>query len=493
MRLLSGVLLFLGVFLGAPAGSLAQGATRTTLSLDEALEIARKNNPQYLQSITGRTRAAAAVRTAYGQLLPTADAQMGASFREGRTQFFNGVAFGATSDIVSSSWNLSANARLSLNTFQQIKSARASMDAADADVEASLYALRNGVTAQFLLALQTAARASLQDTLVSQQRLQLQLAEARAGVGAGTSLDVKRAEVGLGTQEVAALRARNAAEVARLQLFQQLGVPMPADVQLTADLPMTLPSFEVEDLLAMARRENPTLLAMQARERVAEAQVKSARGEYTPTLSFSASVGAFTQKQQNIDIALADAAAGAQRSQASCFTTDSIRVGAGLPSIAGQCSGIGFTPQQAAAMRAENDRFPFDFTRNPYTLSMGLSLPLFDGFAREQRLQSASASRTDARYNVRRQELALTADVTSALVTLRAARQTVELQERNAVTAGEALQLAQERYRVGANTFVDLTTARAEYEQAQTDRIDAVYEFHRAFAALEAAVGRTIR
>ena len=91
-------------------------------------------------------------------------------------------------------------------------------------------------------------------------------------VGAGTSLDVKRAEVGLGTQDVAALRARNAAEVARLQLFQQLGVPMPADVQLSADLPMTLPTFDVEDLLATARRENPTLLAMQARERVAEAR-----------------------------------------------------------------------------------------------------------------------------------------------------------------------------------------------------------------------------
>ncbi len=27
----------------------------------------------------------------------------------------------------------------------------------------------------------------------------------------------------------------------------------------------------------------------------------------------------------------------------------------------------------------------------------------------------------------------------------------------------------------------------------ETDRIDAVYEFHRAFAALEAAVGRTLR
>ena len=98
-----------------------------------------------------------------------------------------------------------------------------------------------------------------------------------------------------------------------------------------------------------------------------------------------------------------------------------------------------------------------------------------------------------AQYNVRRQELALTAQVTSALVTLQAARRTVELQERNAATAREALQLAEERYRVGANTFVDLSTARAEFERAETDRIDMIYEFHLAFAALEAAVGRTLR
>ena len=304
MRLLPGALLLLCAMLAPVAESIAQAAPRTTLSLEEALEIARRNNPQYLQSITGRSRAAAAVRSAYGSLLPSADASMGASFREGRTQFFNGVAFGATSDIISSSWNLSANSRFSLNTFNQIKSARAGMDAADADVDAALYSLRNGVTAQFLFALQTQARATLQDTLMSQQRLQLQLAQARAGVGAGTSLDVKRAEVGLGTQEVAALRARNTAEVARLQLFQQLGVAMPVDVQLTADLPMELPTFQMDELLDIARRENPTLLSLQARARVADAGLKAARGDYTPTLSLSANIGAFTQKQQNIDIAL---------------------------------------------------------------------------------------------------------------------------------------------------------------------------------------------
>jgi outer membrane protein len=489
MRLLWSLLLLLG----AVAPAVAQTAPRATLSLEEALELAKRNNPVYLQSVTGRSRAAAGVRAAYGALLPSADASMGASLREGRPQFFGGVAFGATSDILSSSWNLSANSRLSFNTFNEIKRANASLDAAEADVDNALYTLRNGVTGQFLLALQLQARAALQDTLVTQQRLQLQLAQARAGVGAGTDLDVKRAEVGLGQQEVAALRARNSAEVARLQLFQQVGVAMPPAVELTADLPLDLPSFEVEDLLENARRANPALEATRARERVAAANVRSARGAYTPTLSFSASVGAFTQKQQDIEIELARQAAGAASSRASCFTTDSMRVGAGMPSIAAQCATIAFTPEQAQAIRDANNKFPFDFTRNPYNLSMSLSLPLFDGLAREQRLQEANAGRTDAQYNVRRQELALTADVTSALVTLRAARQTVDLQNTNAATAREALQLAEERYRVGASTFVDLTTARAEYERAETDRIDALYEFHRAFAALEAAVGRTLR
>ena len=489
MRLLWSLILLAGV--SAPA--VAQSAPRTTLSLEEALEIARQNNPVYLQSVTGRTRAAAGVRSAYGALLPSADASMGASLREGRPQFFGGVAFGATSDILSSSWNLSANSRLSLNSFNEIKRANASLDAAEADVDNALYSLRNGVTGQFLLALQLQARATLQDTLVTQQRLQLQLAQARAGVGSGTDLDVKRAQVGLGTQEVAALRARNAAEVARLQLFQQIGVAMPPGVELTAALPLELPSFEVDDLLENARRSNPALEATRARERVADANVRSARGAYTPTLSFSASVGAFTQKQQDIEIELQRQAAGAASSRSNCFTTDSIRVGAGMPSIAGQCNSIVFTPAQAQAIRDANSKFPFDFTRNPYNLSMSVSLPLFDGLAREQRLQEANAGRTDARYNVRRQELALTADVTSALVTLRAARQTVDLQNTNATTAREALQLAEERYRVGASTFVDLITARAEYERAETDRIDALYEFHRSFAALEAAVGRTLR
>ncbi len=471
----------------------AQEPARATLSLAEALEIAGRNNPTYQQAVLGRSRAQAGVRAAYGALLPSADVSAGGSYREGRPQFFGGVQFGATSDILSSSWNLSASSRLSLNSVNAIRRANAALEAADADVDAAIFALRAGVTTQFLLTLQTQARAALQDTLVRQQRLQLELAQARAGVGAATSLDVKRAEVGLGQQEVAALRANNTAEVERLRLFQQLGVPMPEGVLLTADLPVAPPTFAIADLLETARRGNPALQAVQARERVAHAGVRSARGEYTPTLSLQASVGGVAQSQLDIsdDDAVAAAIASRERNISSCLTTDSIRQGAGLNGITAQCNA--FPAVDEAAVRAGHNTFPNVFTRNPYNLSLNISLPLFDGLGRETRLQEANAARSEARYSVRRQELQLTADVTSAHVTLIAAYRAVELQQRTAATAREALQLAEERYRVGASTFVDLTTARAEFERAETDRIDAVYEFHRAYAALENAVGRTLR
>lgn len=439
----------------------AQTAPSSTLTLEQALEIAAKNNPAYQQALLGRNRAQAQVRAAYGSLLPNADASGSLGFREGRPQNFGGISLGASSDIVSSSWNLSANSRVSWNTFNQIRRANASLDAADADVAAAQFQLSAQVQQQFLLALQTQARADFQDTLVVQQRLQLELTQARAGVGSLTSLDVKRAEVGLGQQEVAALRARNTADVAKLQLYQQLGVPMPEAVTLSANLTVTNLTMTAADLLETARRVNPALKAANARAAAAQATVNAARGEYTPTLSFSANVSAFTQKQ--LDFIPNPGHTAAQDSAA------------------------------RAAFRVANSAYPFDFTRNPYSLSMGLSIPIFDGLGRETRLQEANAGREDARYSVRRQELQLTADVTSAYVTLQAALRAAELQQRTAATAREALQLAQERYRVGATTFVDLTTARAEFERAETDRIDAVYEFHRAFAALENAVGRSLR
>jgi outer membrane protein len=489
MRKLLCALLFLGV--GGPAA--AQNASGPALSLDEALSLAKQNNPLYLQSITGRRRAEVALRSAYGALLPTANTSIGSGYRQGKPQFFQGVAFGANSDVLSSSWGLNFNYSINPGALAALKSERALLDASDADVSGAELALRGNVTQQYIFALQLQARASLQDTLVLANQLQLDLAKAKAGVGSATSLDVKRAEVAVGQQQVAALRAHNDADVAVLRLFQQLGVAMPASVRLTSTFPISEPTMQVGQLLDMAKQGNPALRGLQLRETSAGEVYRGARSQYLPSVQLSANFGGSTQKYKDGEYLVNQQRASTLGAQANCYASDSLRRGAGLSSILSQCNSIVFTDAQANTLRESNDAFPFRFTSNPYNLSLGLSLPLFDGFAREARIQDAAATRSDARYNIRAQELKLTADVTSAYTTLVADYRAVKQQEINVQSSREALQLAQERYRVGLNSLVDLQAARSDYETAEAGRIDAVFEYHRAYSALESAVGRALR
>ncbi|HVZ48998.1 MAG TPA: TolC family protein [Gemmatimonadaceae bacterium] len=486
-------LLKLAAFALVTAGPLGAQSVPATLSLEDAISLARKNNPTYLQALNTQHRAGNAVRNAYGAFLPSANTSFGAGYRQGKPQNFAGVSIGSNSDLLSSSWSLGFSMGISANTFANLRRSQQNEEAADADTRAAEQNLVSAVTQQYLLVLQTEARATLQDSLVVSNQLQLDLARAKAGVGSATSLDVMRAEVAVGQQRVAALRARNLADVAILQLFQQIGVPKPDSVTLTSNFQVSEPTMTVKSLLDMAEQSNPTLASLRRREDAAHTSYRAAQGAYLPSVSASASFGGFAQKYKDPNYLVNQAAGQAAASRANCFTTDSLRVGAGMSSIAAQCSAIQFTDAQADALRASNDAFPFRFTSNPYNLSLGISLPLFDGFSRETQVQNASADRMDASYRVRDEQLVLTASVTSAWTTLVANYRAFRLQEQNAAAARTALQLAQERYRVGLNSLVDLQQARSDYATAETDRIDALYEFHRSFAALENAVGRPLR
>ena len=77
------------------------------LTLEEAITIARQNNPQLVQTQNNVRNLDAQVRSSYGALLPTASAGIGTTFNQGGTQYFNGVAIpGGSSDSYQSGYNL---------------------------------------------------------------------------------------------------------------------------------------------------------------------------------------------------------------------------------------------------------------------------------------------------------------------------------------------------------------------------------------------------
>jgi outer membrane protein len=492
MRLLRSVAL---LTLFVPAIAVAQQADTTrggsTLTLDEALSIARRNNPAYLQVANNRRDADAQVRAADAALLPSVNSSFQTEYSQGGTQVFQGTQLGANSSYIASGYNLGLRYDVNGATFLNRSSARATREAVEADLGGSAEQLRATVTQQYLTVLQAEARAAVQDTLVATARAQLELARARTAVGAGTTLDVRRAEVGLGQAEVTALTARNNVDIQKLQLFQLLGVEMPREVRLVTAFPIQQPTFKLDSLLDIARRTNPNLEATRAREHAANVNVRARRSAYTPSLSIQTGWGGQSFEYRDPNFLVQRTQRDMARQLAGCEMQDTVLARVGLPTQG--CTDFLFTPELAQTLRERNNTFPFQFQRSPFGVSATLSLPIFDRWNRELQIQQAVVQRDDARQLRRARELQTTSDVTQAYLNLVTAARTVTLQEQVAARAREELSFAEERYRVGASTFLDVSTSRATYEQAQVDRVNSIYEYHRAFAALENAVGRPLR
>jgi outer membrane protein len=468
-------------------------ASPTALTIDQAVTLARRNNPDFQATRNNARNASLELRSAYGALLPQLNASLTGQYQQGGQQFFNGVSLSSNSDVVQSQYNIGLNYRINAATFSAPRVQRANSAAVDADIAGASEVLAFNVRQNYITALQSLALSQLNDSLVANAQVQLELARAKAQVGTGTLLDVQRAEVALGQQQVALLQARNQHEVDKLRLFQQMGVPQPQNVELVSTFSVndTLPSLN--DLLTMARRQNPGIVALRSREDVANLNVKRERTEYTPTLTLATGIGGYTFQYRDPNFLVNQAEASTNAARSSCVATQEVRKAVGLPNTLANCANMVFTPAMANSLRDQNATFPFSFTPSPRSVSAQISLPIFDGFAREQRVQEAAVAREDARYNVRSRELALQADVSAAYLSLQTARQTVALQQQNAAKARQELQFVQDQYAVGLATFVDLTTSRAAYAQAENDRINAVYNYHKAVSALESAVGRPLR
>ena len=473
------------------AGAQQSIPTPATLSVAQAVELALANSPTLRQSLNARRSAAAATRTARGQLLPNLSSSASLSWREGRQQVFNGVGFGANANTIASNAGVNASLTYGLDILLQPQSSRLAERATEAEADAASQQLRTTVTQQYLIALQAQARAVLQDTLLESARLSTDLAKAKAAAGSATTLDVQRAEVALGQQRVQVVQARNTLAIEKLRLFENLGVSPPdADVSLTTAFAVAPIGTSLNDLIELAKKGNPNVIARREREDAAAVNQRIARAAYFPQLSLSAGYGGYTNSYTDNNFTVAQALSS---KQSGCYQRGSVLQIVGQAFDPASCAAIALTPQETAAARSTNNAFPFSFTRNPYNVSAQFSLPLFNGWQREQRVAEAAVARDNAKLAVRQQELAAQQAVRTAYLNLDAAQQTVTIQEANGKLAREALLLAETRYRVGQATFLDVANARADFSRAENDRITAVYDFHRAFAALEQAVGKRLR
>jgi hypothetical protein len=254
------------------------------------------------------------------------------------------------------------------------------------------------------------------------------------------------------------------------------------------------PKQEVEEIVALAIANNPALRASRAQYDATSTARRVARSDYLPTLSASLGFRGDLAQAANIAQLVQGELDQMARTRQSCLDQNQIRQSAGLaPNACPDPSDPAVRSQLEDQFRARHSGFPFGWTSQPMSASLTVSLPLFTGLNRQQRLEEANIAVLDARHAVRAEELRVSAESETLRRNGAAAYRPARLQARVRETASEELRLAQEQYRSGLATSVEVTDAQTNLSEAERAEIAAIYDYHQSLAALEALLGATLR
>ena len=486
------------VSLALAAASLVAQQTPRMLTLEEAVDMARRNNPGFLSTENDLPSADWQVRQAYGAFLPRVDASAGGGYRgKGEVRVGTITLDNQVTDWMSSNYSVGFTWRLDGNTIFGVPNARASLSATQAGISAAEFTLESTVAAQYMAVLRAQEGVAVAQRQVERSRQNLQIVNTRVSAGAAAGTDGTQAEVDVGRAEVRLIQAERDLRQARLLLGEQVGVPLEEDVVLSSAFEVFEPGFPLDELLATAMGEHPSLAAFRAREGASRAQARAtATSQYLPSITVNGGISAYSQQALADAYVLGSLDRSVQSRMASCEFNNALENGlnGGLPGYSLQdCTAIAVTPEAQAAALAQNDQFPFEFNRNPFQVGLTISLPIFTGFSRQLQVSQANNQAHDAELNRRAEELRLRTQVTNAYDNLESAHLVVQAESRNRELAESLLELEQRRYALGASDLLLLLDAQTSLSVAEQSYVNAVYDFHYNLIALEAAVGQPLR
>jgi outer membrane protein len=259
----------------------------------------------------------------------------------------------------------------------------------------------------------------------------LGIARARVVSGAAVQSDSLQLVLELTQARTDQLRRDAALRVARLQLGRRIGEAGPVDAEPvdTAEAP-ELP-IGVDAAVRLAVTQGPQYRAARASERAASSFLQGQRGLYLPQVSL---VGTH--------------------------------------------------------VRFDDSFFPS--ARNVSSISLSVSLPIWDDGRRELAISQARVNRDVARAIREDLERAALPDVTQAVEAYVTARATTELSSTGVLVARENYRVQESRYRAGSTTILDVLDAQIRLTQSEADLVQARYAARLALAGLEAILGHRL-
>lgn len=260
----------------------------------------------------------------------------------------------------------------------------------------------------------------------------LRYARDRVRAGTATRSDQLRAELELTAGEQQMLAASDTLQAAAFALGRLVGANGPVGARSPASLEPTPLALSDSDIVRLAVASSPRVRAAEASARATGAATRSARAQYLPDLRLT---GGYN------------------------MANESVVVGAARPG---------------------------------WTVGLGTSFPLFNGWQREDAVARADATNDVARaaaLDAARQARAESARLINAL---RLSERNIALATQAVTAAREDLRVQAERYRAGIATALDRMTSELAVTQAELGLVAAHYNYQVTRATLEALVGQPL-
>lgn len=412
-----------------PATSVTSATTSgptQTITFDDAIRIALKQNTTLEQANNSAALDAANVRQQRLSFLPDLRLSTNTGQNYGRTfSQEEGRIIDQTTQSLTAGISSSMTLFNGLTNVANLRSAQLTQEAGDRNVKRAEQTVAFTVASNFLAIVQQQEQLRVQQENLAAQEAQEKQIKAFVDAGSRPISDLYQQQATVAAARTQLVSANRALELAKVDVIQTLQLDprgnytfAPPVLDTTTANKLT---FDLDSLLTRAVGRRTDLFAQQSLVSAASQSVKAAKGGRWPTLSLSAGYNSGYSSATNLSF---------------------------------------------------NDQLN---QRRGGSLSLGLSIPLFDRGTTDLATQRAQINEENARLDLKNRQQQIGLEVRRAYLDYEAAVQQSDAAEAQLRAASLALQTSQQRYNVGAATLLEVTQARATQLQAASGLVTARY------------------
>lgn len=352
------------------------------------------------------------------------------SFSHNSSRSHNYKSFPATTVI--DSFKNSASVSLPVytggNRKGSISASKRNYEIAELEIERTDQEVKLDATQAYFDVLQARNLVVLNKEAVDRLEEHLRNVEAKFSVGVVAKIDVLRSQVELADAQQELIKADNNYDMAVATLNNTIGLPHATDTVINDELAHNEYNKSLEDCIAFSALHKPDILQAEKSVAVAKNNIMVARSGYLPQVSVVGSYG------------------------------------------------------------WDNDKFPGD-EKSSWNVGAVMSMSIFDSNKTRGAVDAAQGTlaQKEATYEQIKDNVFLS--VRNSYLSLREAEKRIYTASVTVEQAREDYMISQVRYQAGVGTNTDVLDAQVAFTRAQTNYVQALYDYNTSWANLENSMG----